>query len=341
MIKTFTLLILSITTLTSFAQDPIVLFEGKKKLPGSEETHLYYGFKSGDQLVFDFKENDGKELKELEISTYPAGAVFMDYKTTSINQKTLKIIKTGIYDFRFKNSSLAQRIGEIKIRRIPSDAESVDFNSTIEWRAINDTIRTPIQEKYLIKSDTAIVTIADQLAKVSSQTAMNGNPNITIAEFLLPEHTIAWSYYLGVGKEGNDAYLAAKEKFVNTAAAGLSKIPGYGTLGALALYGINTFSKAQGGDNVKFYFIGDYNNALLFKSGQAFMQFKNGDILNDAGLMKAPLAGKVYVGLINDNIAEPIEVSIKASAITVKQEWGIRKVENIYVRKLQKPFLMP
>ena len=53
--------------------------------------------------------------------------------------------------------------------------------------------------------------------------------------------------------------------------------------------------------------------------------------MNDASQMKYPLAGKVFLGLYNDNMVEPIEVTVKVTAIVVKQQYGTRTVKDAKV----------
>ncbi len=50
---------------------------------------FYYGFAEGDQLVFNFEEVNGKELKEIEIMFMPSQSIFMEYKTKKIVQQIL------------------------------------------------------------------------------------------------------------------------------------------------------------------------------------------------------------------------------------------------------------
>lgn len=139
--------------------------------------------------------------------------------------------------------------------------------------------------------------------------------------------------------EGKKEFDAARTKFINTSAAVASKIPGYGTLAALALYGVNAFSKVQGIDNVKYWFITNWDNVLLFKADEAFYQYKQGDVVNDAFQMKNPLSGKVYLGLLNDNIMDPIEVLVKVVAIVVVQVWDTRIVQEMHVKGRKEAFL--
>ncbi|NBP68151.1 MAG: hypothetical protein EBU52_05355, partial [Cytophagia bacterium] len=110
-------------------------------------------------------------------------------------------------------------------------------------------------------------------------------------------------------------------------------------MAALALFGINTFSKVHGRDNVKYWFIPDIENVQLFNSGNTFMQYKQGDVINDAAQMKYPLSGKVYLALLNDNLIEPIEVTISLTAIQLQQSWGFRTVNKAKVSTRSEPYL--
>lgn len=321
------------------AQSIIDIYESTMKIGAMGTEEYLCGLSEGDQLVFNFEEINGKELKELEIIELPSSSKFMDYKTTKIANKTLSITKTAIYKFRFTNSAISGRICKIKIQRIPASDATKNFNTSVFSRTVFDTTYIPTQERFLLKSDTAAVTVVDQIAKVSSQTALNGNSNKTIVDFILPDGTISWSFYIGVGAEGKEAFKAATDKFLPEATKYAATIPGYGTMAALALTGINYFSKVQGADNVKYYFITNADNVLLFNSNQPFYQYKQGDVVNDASKMIKPLAGKVYLGLINDNISTAIEVTVKITSITVIQEWETRIIQKQNITSRQEFYL--
>ncbi|MEJ6981720.1 hypothetical protein WG906_14735 [Pedobacter sp. P351] len=339
MIKHLLNIIIVLLTLSTTAQTPIDVVESTFKVPALEENILYYGFAEGDQIIINFEEVNGKELKEFEIIELPEASKFMEYKINKISNKTLNIGRTGIYKVRFSNTSIAGRICKLKIQRIPSSERTTNFNTNVYWKTHKDTTYTPVQERFIERIDTSIVQVVDQLAKVSSQSALNGNTNRTIVDFQLPEGTIAWSYYIGVGSAGKQAYTEARDRFLSSTAAALTKLPGYGTLGALALYGVNAFNKVQGEDNVKYWFITDWNNVLQFKAGNTFYQYKTGDVVNDAGQMKTPLAGKTYLGLLNDNVLEPIDVVVKVTAIQVIQKIAVRTVQRMNLLSRQDPYL--
>ena len=311
-------------------QTPVVLAESTIKVSGLGEEVFYFGFAEGDRLIFNFNEVEGKELKEIEIIELPSASRFMEYKSTKVENKVLQIQRTGIYKIRFANSNIRGRICRWKLERVAANATTQNFNSSVYWRTVSDTTYTPREERYIASVDTIATVVADQMAKVSSQGALNGNSNKSIVDFTLPVGTTTWSYYIGVGSAGKKAYDAAQEKAINKAIKFTTTIPGAEALTGLAI-GINLFDKIQGSDNVKYYFISDWTNVQQFMAGQTFLQYKQGDVVTDAVRMQNPLGGKVFIGLFNDNLAMPIDVTVKVVAIQIKKVWATRMVNQMSI----------
>ena len=307
-----------------FGATPVDVADNTLKVNGKSEEVFYYGFSAGDELVFSFKEVHGWSLKELEISELPMSVKFMDYKVRKIQEKRIYISRTGIYKFRLVNPESSARICKIKIQRIPAGPATQDFNSSVYWHTVQDTTYVPTQEKYSMKRDTSAQTLVERVTKIGTTNLFYGKLNSDLIDFTLPVGTVSWSYYIGVGTEGQKAFVKAKRGFINTAASVASHIPGYGTMAALAMYGINAFSMIQGEDNVKFWFIDDEINASMFKARKKFKCFKQGDVLNDAAQQKKPLKGKIYLGLVNDNSFEPINVTVSVTAIVVSEQNSVR-----------------
>jgi hypothetical protein len=310
--------------------------ENTLKVGGLGEEVFYYGFAEGDQMVFSFEEMNGKELKELEIIELPESSKFMDYKTKKIENKKLNITRTGIYKFRLSNSNIKGRICKIKIQRIPSNDETKNFNSSVYWRKAYDTTYTTVKEKYLIKADTAIVNITDQVAKVHSGTNLNGSK--TSFHFVLPENTVSWSYYVGVDQAGQEAYQQATQLLAKNASPFLLKIPGYGPLAALALGGSSYIAQLQSGENVNYYIV-DPNNFTLYQNGSPFKCYKQGNVINDKSKVEAPLRGILYMCLSNDNAVQGISVTVKITAITVTEQWGVRDKQKMNVASRDEAYL--
>lgn len=326
-------------SITIFGQSIVDVSESTIKVSALEEHLLYYGFAEGDQLIFNFESIDGKELKEIEIIEMPTSSKFADYQSVKIVNKTLNIPRNGIYKFRFYNSSLGKRICKIKIQRIPLSDKTKNFNSSVYWKTIRDTIYTPTVEKFLAKSENVVKEIYSGNPQISSTNAFNGNKNYQIVSFDLPENTVSWSFYIGTGNEGKAAYDKARDSFTEEAASSFSKLSVYGPMAALAFTGVSYFNKVQGEDNVKYWFINGVDNVNLFQSGQAFFSYKTGDVINEASQMTFPLNGKIYLALLNDNTVDPIQLTLKITAIQHFELWENRTIRVMNVAERQEVYL--
>jgi hypothetical protein len=331
----FLVILIGCMNSTAFALSPVIVAENTLKVEGHGEEVFYYGFAAGDNLVLSFKVVKGGSLKELEITELPSSTKYMDYSVKKIENKTIHIFRTGVYKFRFTNDGRQGRVCEIKIQRISASTATKDFNTSVFWRTVQDTTYAPTQEKFLMKRDTTALMLVERTTKIGSSNLIKSGANKELIDFTLPVGTVSWSYYIGSGSEGQKALSRAKSGFLNSAASTASHIPGYGTMAALALYGINVFSLIQGEDNVKFWFIGDEINASMFTFGEEFKSFKHGNVLNDAAQMKKPLTGKIYLGLLNDNLIEPINVTLSVTAIVVTEQNSVKnnRIMSITGRK--------
>ncbi len=321
------------------SQTPIEVYQSTLKISAVSEEIMYYGFNEGDKVILNFEEINGKELKEVEIQEHPGISKFMDFKTTTITNKTFQVPRTGIYTFRFSNGALTGRICSIKIDRIPKDESSVNFNTNVYWKTVNDTTYKTIQEEYISSIDTTYSEFYSSTPQISSQNALNGNNPYQIVTFDLPKNTVAWSFYIGTGSEGRAEYERARSDFFKSARNAAVMVPGYGPMIVLALTGVNYMNKIQGADNVKYWFLSSYEDALRFNAGETFYQYKMGDVVNEATQMKSPLQGRIYLALSNDNTVDPIQVTLKASAVIVTKTYATRPKEVMTVTGHEEPYL--
>lgn len=327
-------LLCSVLAFNIFAQTPITVAESTFKVSPQSEEVFYYGFAEGDQLVFNFEEVNGKELKELEIIELPGSSKFLDYKSKKIENKILVINKTGIYKFRFANSNIISgRICRFKIQRIPSTPQTKDFNTSVFTRTVFDTTYTSSQERYLIKSDTIISELTNQTAKVHSQTNLNGSR--TTFNFVLPENTISWSYYIGVDQAGQQAYEKATKDLMGSSS--ISKLSGYSPLAAVALGAVSYLPLLQRGEDIDFFIV-QGNNVNLFMGNQQFAYIKKGKVINDFSKMD-PVKGNLHVCLSNDNAVMPVSVLVKITAIQLNEIWETRPTKKMSVISKQEMYL--
>ncbi|MEO5643132.1 MAG: hypothetical protein ABIQ40_12455 [Bacteroidia bacterium] len=311
------------------AQSPLDVNESTLKVGALSEEVLYYGFCEGDQLLFSFEEVNGKELKEVEIIEMPSSSKFMDFKTTNIATKTIQVQHTGIYKFRFYNGAVGGRICKFKIQRIPSSDAAKNFNTTVYWKTIFDTTYYEVPERYLAKSDTAVENVVDQVAKVHS--FMNSEGDKTTFNFSLPANTVSWSYYVGVGQEGIQAFARATANLSKSAGPALLKMPGYGPLAALALGGASFLASIQSGENVNYYLVQGSVNANGFTAGTQYSYYKKANVINDFSKMD-PIPGNLYFCFYNDNYSKGIDVTVKVTAITVTKTYATRQIRKMDVK---------
>lgn len=323
-----------------FAQTTILVCDNTIKIGAWSEQVFYYGFAEGDEVIYTMIETSGKDVKEVEVFEYPSSSIYTDYKTSRVENKRIRINKTAVYKFRLKNSALGSRVCKIQIQRIPASDATKNFNTTVYWKTISDTSYTTVQEKYIERSDTTAVNFLNQTVKVQAKSGTPGTStnNRAILEVALPENTIAWAYYIGAGDEGKEAHYIGRENFISNAACGESKIKGYGAMAALAMNGKNYFDAVNTGGRIKYWFINDYNNALLFQQEKSFLQYKQGYVINEAARMPQPLQGKTYLGLVNENTSE-LDVLVKATAITVISQYNTRTVQKMNVNTREEPYL--
>lgn len=253
--------------------------------------------------------------------------------------------------FRLANSAISGRICKVKLQRIPANEQAKNFNSTVNWRTLYDTTYTVKDEKYLISRDTIIETVIPHRAeRVHSQTANNGMPNRSVVTIDIPANTISWSYYLGVGQDSEECFRKAEEKAKQTRANlnaasnlanGLAKVDptGSAAMAALALKGISYFAVDELADNIRYTFTDRPNTELFLAGSQMQGAYDHGNGPLSYKKMTSPLAGPIYLCLLNDNIREGIDVHIRVSAVTVKENWGIRQVQYYSVSPRQEPYL--
>ncbi|WP_346882848.1 hypothetical protein [uncultured Algibacter sp.] len=327
--------IIIITQNVAATGTPILVTESTISLNLDETEELFFSFAEGDIIEFSFEMLKGKHLKEIEVFELPNNKVFSDFKVSKITKRQIQIRNKGLYKFRFYSSSLTKRVGKIKIYRIPADDSTINFNTNWKWETVRDTIYTP----YTIDSITGYNTIkykekVRELVKTEnvedllfnknqrvhsyynenrSSTYLRVNLPSPIATKLKEEKVIAWAYWIGVGQEAQQAY-QENAKSVESLANGITSI--YGTpLAGLAVGTITELLIPKTGEDVYYSFIPDYENAEKFVKGQTYLQFDTGKGVAAYGKNTNRTHGTFYIGLINDNKFQGIDVDVKVVAV--------------------------
>jgi hypothetical protein len=312
---------------TAYSQKPVDVVESSVKVGIKGEEMVYYGFAEGDQLIFSFEETGGKEMKEVEIVEMPSSSKFLEFKTSKIENKTINITRTGIYKFRFANSALLPRVCKYKIQRIPAGAATQNFNTTVYFDEYNDTTYTNEVETFVDRSDTVINNFQDRTIKVNPLTAP-GSSKVTF-NFMLPENTVSWSYYVCADKGGQQVYQEAGRSLAASSPSVIEKFPKYGPLAAVALDAPSYLTKLDTGQRINFWIV-EEDNAELFKNGEQFRFIKKGKGINEFGRME-PGERAFYFCLHNDYKDVPVTVIVKITAILINEKFTSESVRKMHV----------
>ena len=322
----------------SKAQVTIKIGEYTTRINAKDEVTYSYPFKEGDELILELEVLNGKEVRLVEFGRVGVSRIYTDYRVKKIENKRITIQKSGSHQLRIKNTSTGKRVCNVKILRILKNEEISLHDPNVLWRTYFDTTYYTVQEKYLIRSDTQISNITDQISKVHSKGNTNGN-KLTF-NFSLPPNTIAWSYYIGVDQEGEKAFQNAVANLSKAVTPVISKIPNYGPLAALALGGASFLTVLNTGEDINYYIVSPGNETKFIKK-QDFKYIKKGSVINDFSRMLAPLKGSYHVCLQNDNTLKSVSVTVKIVAITVNQDWGERSITKMKVNSRQEPYMKP
>jgi hypothetical protein len=348
---TFTLLT-CLMIFSSFGQQkPIDVADITIKIGSIGSEEMFYGFAEGDQIVFNFEELKGKDLKEVEIIELPSSSKFMDYKTTKIENKTILVNQKGVYHFKFNNSALGGRICKVNIQRIPKTEESISFNTNWEWKNNYDTTYITYTQdslvsydssyvnktkKELLKVDTLVTELFTKTERVYSETAI-GKTQYAYLNVNLPTNTytpnkfnpyqstevISWSYWLGVGQKAVEEYEKANSN-LSSGISAISALTGYGALASLAVTGISMFAVPSVGDNVKYQFItvqNGVNNTFDFGNG-----------ISASGRNTNLLQGGFTLQLFNDNFRDGIDVTAKLACVQIRKTWKDKQYKEQVIK---------
>ena len=286
---------------------------------GMSDEEMYYSFARGDTLILSMDVQGKKALTEFRLDAFPENTRISEYKTKGIYNKRIYIPQTGVYKIFMKNNGLGGQRCKITLDRVPASVELLTFDTSVYWETRVDTVYQTVQDRYLAKSDTTIVEVLNQTARVDAK--LTSNVNRTLVDFTLPENTISWSYYIGVGDEGNEVLGRSKESFLETASASIVELTGGDPVVALALNVFSQFASATKGENVYYWLLADDQSVQNFLNGQNVNVYKHGNVVSDQALMSEPLSGKQYFGLFNDNQYTNINVHVIIQAVTLDQEY--------------------
>ncbi|MEY4927185.1 MAG: hypothetical protein RI894_1621 [Bacteroidota bacterium] len=349
----FTLSLLSIFGIC-FAQNAEkreLVTEQTLKIGARDEQTLYYAFAEGDQIVLNYTVDDDKTLHEFAVIEYPENLKFKDIDSKKTLNKRFYVVKKGIFSFKLSNNQLlVARTVHFTLERVPATEALRHFDTTVEWKTRQDTSydynsadwdvrEVPITKKTLIKQDTQVVNLFDKSERIDGIYVMSSK-NETAISFQLPKNsyspdtknpyksteTVSWAYWIGVGQESGKAYNEQNKKMVGVVSSAAKLAGPYGVLAGLAIDGVSMVAGSSPlGDNVVYsVFFKDLTNK---KS-----RIDAGNGVSASAKNTTNLQGEVSMMLLNDNLREGIDVTVRAVAVQVVRQYEDKTVvKNEYI----------
>ena len=323
----------------SIAQNSETLFEGTIKIPGVLEETKYFGLHEGDEVIFTYKEINGKSVKEVDFGKYGGSPLFAEFKTSGIHDKTINIAETGVYFLKFYNSAIGGRVVQLSIKRTPGADAPNDFKSSIVWKDIIDSTITIKQERYKIKEEYKTVELVPPTQFYANSTSnefwKGGDATVDVA-VRLPKNTVEWYYEIAASRNKDDiAQVGSTFNLLSDLSMALDQT---GAIG----FGIELLSQPPGANFCSSYLF-DQQNRQLFNMNEAFRFYPEGSRENiKSGIIKMPYyasATPLYIGIRNSDSMHGIHVAIQVVAITLEEEWGMKDVEVVNTTSRKVPML--
>lgn len=320
-----------------YGQQPLDVADLTLKIKGGDTENLYYGFEKGDKILFSMKEEDGKELKTIEVTEWPGHTKFMDYKTSAVEGKEFTVHRRGIYLFKIENGA-GPKVASLNIKRIPASASTANFSTKVKWVTRTDTICDGCVENVLLGHDTvARIQHKYELVSTERKEEMLIDKTQRVAakkrdalRFELPankyepfkhKEVVGWAYWVAVGESSKEAWEKNIKMFGNLAKGAVSTF--VSPLGGLAVGLVTDLAVPKMGDDV-YYCVLDETNKPIFLDGKKYYAFDEGNGPGGFGKNIKQNQGYYYIGLINENFLQGIDVNVKVSAVVETRTYETR-----------------
>lgn len=361
--------LLLLTTIQTCAQPSIEVADLTFKLKSGANDTLYFGFAAGDQVIFSFEETDGKGLKEVTVFGFPRQKIYAGYEISQLIDKSLVVLKESVLGFTFQNANLAKaKVVHVVIHRVPAQAATEKFDTKVHWIEKIDTTWGDFVNQSVIEYDTTFnrsyewvydhteqeeIMVMDKSQRVHSLASLQNVQ--TFLSFKLPQNQStdemstkvgAWAYWIGVGKESNDAWQQNKKAISKS----VETIAGYAfsPLGALAAGVVVNLSLPSMGEDVSYELVSPSNH-ILKSEKKEYIRLDYGKGVGGYKRFSDPAVcqGTYYVEMENDNYIQEIDVNLKVSAIIEKKI--NRKIETVIpivhektvIKSVRTPILKP
>ena len=339
-----------LTGLKGFSQpSAISLLDKEIKVSPSDSVEFYYAFAKGDKLFFNLYDINAPDIVEGKITEYPSIVVLKRQKLQiNFNFKN-ELKKKSIYRFTIFNTGKTELICKLKIQRIPSSSKTKDFLTNVIWKdkmdttyktiaqaskTIYDTTITSHKSKVLVKTERTEKMLIDKKVKLGNAGKKDSTdkavmllqlPN-NINTKLLTRELVTWSYWIGTGKESEEAYSINEESFKKIKS--VYKTP----LAAYSVGEMNELKIPKKGDVIEYYFINNGKDADAFMINKEFGYVDKGKAVAGFGSSNIK-QGNFFICFKNINIDKEVEAAVKIDAVFETKTYEFRETKNTDINK--------
>jgi|GEM_PF-2815089 len=306
------------------------LLETITTVKNSTSETFYFGFAQGDQVWFSFKEVNGATIKDIEFNEYSSGQIYSQSNVGVITDKLMNIAHTGIYYFSLRQSGFlaGRRSCYLLILRKPATEGLRNFNTTVYWETKTDTVFYTEKEKYLIRRDTIVSQLSDQLVKLGKK----GKNDRAAIVFSLPDSTFCWAWWIASGKSPQNTYLQFQSKIASMQPI----VQKHGLLAHIAMGGGAGFSSYATDPVIQFAFISEKQQKDFQSVGIPDSLFKSSNMC--FGALTDSTKGLRILAICNPN-KRKTSVAIRICAIRFYETWGVHDVKKFRLESKQIPYL--
>lgn len=324
------------------AQTPVSVADLTLKIGPKSEEVLYYAFAAGDKVFLTVRMEEGKNIKEVEVTEYPGNQKFKDYEVEAVAGKVIDMQRKGVLQFRFANTDAVKgRVLKVVIHRVPQKAEPTPFNTAVRLVEVFDTAWVTVTKeidrggktweaektrKVLASVDTSLTQVLNRTERVHSLTKLQASNRSEVC-FELPANrkdtyveseVVSWAYTITVGEAGQkwfqEANVKAAAKTVTSAAMKIGVMStGYGALAMLAIEGVSMFTTPPSGENVI------YETYML--TGDDKKALDAGNSVASSKRITDYRQGNFCIVLENDNYMDGINVDLTVVAVVVTKTY--------------------
>jgi hypothetical protein len=266
----------------------------------------YYAFEKGDKVIVDLTMSNLKGTNSLTILTHPTNvSVYSNNNLTELNQLELTISERTILKFILYSNHAIDRNGFLKIKRIPANAQTARFNTSVSKKPIYSVSKIVEKQQFYINSG-------------SNATFKGGKSRINIP-VTLPDETVEWYYRVSAFRDS--AALKGQQGSKNLFSELTSMVVGVSSSGLGAVG--NMLLQPPGANFCDVYLLTP-NNAQPFLAKTSFTPIPDGTRENiKSGNVRVTCCnrGNYFLGLKNPDSSTGIHVNIEAVAITMYEDY--------------------